>query len=130
MYFDREELRLTVGRKNLEQQTREVLNEKEAEAVLEYLANCDVDLAQNWKLRNRNNQERLTSGDPKELCNVIRGLLMLKAKRKGDLSTGDRGQLTRALEMLAEELVHALGRDSVESMVDELRDTCNTNIAA
>jgi RNA polymerase-interacting CarD/CdnL/TRCF family regulator len=130
MYFDREELKLIVGRKNLEEQTREVLDEKEAEAVLEYLASCETKLAKNWKKRSRNNQERLTSGDPKELCDVIRGLILLKHKRKGDLSNSDRGQLNRALEMLAEELVFALGRESIESMVEELRTTCRTTIAA
>jgi RNA polymerase-interacting CarD/CdnL/TRCF family regulator len=130
MYFDREELKLTVGRKNLDDQIREVLDEKEAEAVMEYLANCDTKLAKNWKQRSRNNQERLTSGDPKELCDVIRGLLLLKHKRKGDLSNSDRGQLNRALEMLAEELVYALGRESVDNMVEELRETCRETIAA
>ena len=130
MYFDREELKLTVGRKNLDDQIREVLNEDEAETVLEYLSNCDAKLAKNWKKRSRNNQERLTSGDPMKLCDVIRGLLLLKHKRKGDLSNSDRRQLNRALELLAEELVHALGRDSLEHMMEELRETCKTTIAA
>jgi RNA polymerase-interacting CarD/CdnL/TRCF family regulator len=65
-----------------------------------------------------------------KLCDVIRGLLLLKHKRKGDLSNSDRRQLNQALELLAEELVHALGRDSLENMMEELRETCKTTIAA
>lgn len=130
MYFDREELKLTVGKKNLDDQIRETLSEEEAEAVLEYLENCDTKLAKSWKKRSRNNHERLISGDPKKLCDVIRGLLLLKHKRKGDLSNSDRKHLNRALEMLAEELVHALDRESIEEMMAELRDTCNSGIAA
>lgn len=130
MYFDREELKLTVGKKNLDEQIREVLDEGEAEKVLDYLGNCDTKLAKNWKTRNRNNQERITSGDPMQLCDVVRGLLMLKHKRKGDLSNSDRMQLNRALELLAEELVHALDRDSMEDMMEELRGTCRSTIAA
>ncbi len=130
MYFNRDDLKLTVGRKNLEAQIREILDEEEAKEVLEYLATSTATLSQNWKQRNRNNHERLTSGDPKELCDLIKGLTQLKKKRGGDLSNSDRTQLARAIEILAEELFFALERGSVELVMDEIRETCQNNLAA
>lgn len=130
MYFDREGLQLTVGRKNLDEQIREILDRKQAKEVLEYMRTRGPELATNWKKRNRNNHERLTSGDPKALCDVVSGLLMLQHKRKGELSNSDRQQLNRALELLAEELAFALKRDSLEELIDEIRETCRATIAA
>ena len=130
MYFIREDLKLTVSRKNLEREIREILSEAEGEKILQHLANCEKDLSDNWKTRNRNNQERLTSGDPYELCEVIKGLSALKKKKKGELSNSDRTHLNRALEMLAEELCIALEKTSTEDMMAELREACQLGSAA
>lgn len=130
MYFDRQDLELTVGRKNLDEQIREILDEQSAKEVMNYLATCEGELSKNWKLRNRNNQERLTSGDPKELCILIKGLSNLKKQRGGDLSNSDRLQLNRAVEILAEELFFALERESLDNVIDEIRDTCLHSVAA
>ena len=130
MYFDREDLKLMVGRKNLNDQIREILDEDEAREVLDYLTSCTTVLSKNWKQRNKNNQERLTSGDPKDLCHLIRGLIQLKKTRGGQLSNSDRGQLNRAVDLLAEELFFALERDSVDTMMEEIRTTCRESLAA
>lgn len=130
MYFDRQDLKLTVGRKNLDDQIREILDEEEAKEVMDYLSTCKGMLSKNWKQRNRNNQERLTSGDPKELCVMIKGLIKLKKQRGGDLSNSDRSQLNRAVEILAEELFFALERESLDNVMDEIRQTCLEAIAA
>jgi CarD family transcriptional regulator, regulator of rRNA transcription len=124
MHFERDDLKLTVGRKNLDDQIREILDEDEAQEVLEYLSSCETDLSENWKKRNKNNQERLTSGDPKDLCDLIHGLIQLKKKRGGDLSNSDRSQLNRAVEILAEELFFALERESIDNVMEEIRSTC------
>lgn len=129
MYFDREDLKLIVGRKNLETQIREILKEEEAEKIMKYLTTCETDLSTNWKTRNRNNQERLTSGDPYELCEVIKGLVALKQKRKGELSTSDKMQLNRALDLLAEELTIALEKSSTEDMLAELKEASRVTAA-
>lgn len=130
MYFDRQDLKLTVGRKNLDDQIREILDEEAAKEVMDYLSTCKGKLSKNWKQRNRNNQERLTSGDPKELCVVIKGLIALKKQRGGDLSNSDRSQLNRAVEILAEELFFSLERESLDNVMEEIRHTCLQSIAA
>lgn len=130
MYFDRQDLELTVGRKNFDEQIREILDEESAKEVLSYLATCQGKLSTNWKLRNRNNQERLTSGDPKELCELIKGLSNLKKQRGGDLSNSDRLQLNRAVEILAEELFFALERESLDNVIEEIQHTCQQSVAA
>ena len=130
MYFDREDLKLMVGRKKLDEQIRAVIGKEEANEILEYLSTCTTILSKNWKQRNKKNQERLTSGDPKDLCDLIRGLLQLKKNRGGDLSGSDRAQLSRALEILAEELVLALDRECVDNVMEEIRTTCLDSLAA
>jgi RNA polymerase-interacting CarD/CdnL/TRCF family regulator len=130
MYFDRDDLKLTVGQKNLDSKIREVLDEEEAREVLDYLASCGAKLSKNWRARNKNNQERLTSGDPKALCDLIKGLIQLKRSKGGELSNSDRAQLNRAVEILAEELFFSLERDSVTNLMEEIRHTCRATLAA
>ncbi|HIB66056.1 MAG TPA: hypothetical protein EYO33_13330 [Phycisphaerales bacterium] len=129
LYFENSEMKLTVLKKDLDEQVREILSEEEALEILNYLGSHDETLAQNWKTRNRKNKERLTSGDPRELCTVAKGLLMLKQKKNGMLSTADRNQLQKALNLLAEELARALDEDP-QNMEDKLREVCMDSMAA
>jgi CarD family transcriptional regulator len=119
MHFEREGLNLTVGQKSLESQTRDVLTEAEGEKIMQHLASSEEALSGDWKTRNKGNQERLTSGDPYQLCEIIRGLGALKKKR-GELSNTDRAQLARALDLLSEELTIALEKTSTEEMLAEI----------
>jgi RNA polymerase-interacting CarD/CdnL/TRCF family regulator len=116
-------------KKDLDDQVREILTEDEAHEIIEYLSSFDDKLAKNWKKRNRNNKERLTSGDPRELCAVAKGLMKLKNKRKAPLSNGDRAQLQKAFRLLAEELGRVLDEEP-EIMEEKLRETCIDSIAA
>lgn len=128
LFFEREELRLTIPKKDLDEHVRDILSEDEAQEVIEYLSHYDERLAKNWKSRNRNNQERLTSGDPKQLCIVAKGLIKLK-KRKKSLSNSDRKQLQRALALLAEELGRVFDEEPTV-MEERLRETCLDSLAA
>lgn len=129
LYFEDSEMKLTLLQKDLDEQVREILSEDEAMEILNYLGDEDHKLNKNWKVRNRNNKERLTSGDPRELCIVAKGLLRLKKKKNGVLSTADRNQLQTALNLLAQELGRALDEDP-SSMEDKLREVCMDSIAA
>lgn len=119
---------MTVLKKNLDDQVREVLSEDEALEIIEYLSSYDQKLAKNFKARNRNNQERLTSGDPRQLCAVAKGLIRLKRSRKS-LSNSDRAQLHRALHLLAEELAAVLDEEPA-AMEDKIREVCLDSLAA
>lgn len=55
----------------------------------------------------RENQERLSSGDPLELCAVAKGLIRLRSQRP--LAASDSAQLKKSLSLLAEEICVVLG---------------------
>ncbi len=122
-------MNLSLLKSDLDEQVREILTEDEAHEVIEYLCNFDEKLAKNWKSRNANNHERLTSGDPRELCQVAKGLIRLKFNRDKPLSNTDRGQLKQALRLLAEELARVLGEEA-GVMNDRLRAACRDSLAA
>ena len=129
LYFPHEGLRLSLRRDDLEDQVREILTEEEAHEIINYLAGFDEKLAKNWKRRNANNKERLTSGDPREVCQVAKGLMRLKKQRKKPLSNSDRRQLQKAFRLLAEELGRVLDEEA-EVMEDKLREACRDSLAA
>ena len=129
LYFPHEELRLSILKKNLDDQVREILTEDEAHEVIEYLSSFDEKLAKNWKSRNKNNQERLNSGDPRDLCEVAKGLMRLKKRREKPLSRSDRKQLKEAFRLLAEELGRVLD-EKPETMRLKLREACIDSLAA
>ena len=129
LYFPHEGLRLSVRRDDLEDQVREILTEEEAHEIIDYLAGFDEKLAKNWKKRNANNKERLTSGNPREVCQVAKGLMRLKKQRKKPLSNSDRRQLQKAFRLLAEELGRVLDEEA-EVMEDKLREACRDSLAA
>lgn len=129
LYFPHQQMNLSILRSDLDDQVREILTEDEAHEIIEYLCDFDEKLAKNWKSRNANNQERLTSGDPRELCQVAKGLMRLKSNRDKPLSNTDRNQLKKALRMLAEELGRVLG-EKAEVMNARLREACRDSLAA
>lgn len=129
LYFENSEMQLTLLQKDLDEHVREILTEEEALEIINYLSQEVLELAGNWKTRNQKNKERLTSGDPKDLCVVAKGLMELKKKKNGMLSTADRSQLQKALDLLAEELGHALNEEAAR-MEEKLREVCLDSIAA
>jgi CarD family transcriptional regulator len=118
VHFEREDLEFTTTPRRLEASVRSVLDDHQARAILTHLAKCDRDLASEYKVRHRNNQNRLTSGDPYKLCDVIAGLRRLRRK-KGSLSRTDSEHLRRATGMLSEELALALDCAASPQAIEE-----------
>lgn len=106
---------------------REPLARAHVERLLEHLKECPSKLAGDWKVRNRRNLERLASGDPYQLCELIKGLLWRARQRP--LANSDREQLQKATELLSRELAHALGRDH-KAVAQDLETICQKGFVA
>ena len=102
LYFPREELRVSMPKNKLDDSVRKPLTPKHAKSILATPTDNLEPLHTSWKVRNRKNQERLSSGDPLELLTVLRGLQALKEK-KGSLNNSDRKHLDLSLDLLTEE---------------------------
>ena len=94
---------------------RPIIDEQQADEVLEQLSKIEVDVTQNWNRRYRENMLRIKSGDLLEVARVIK-CLMQRDSEKG-LSTGDRKMLRSAKQILISELV--LSKNSSYEEVEE-----------
>lgn len=105
--FERLKLDLKLPQARLAECSRAVLDSHQARGVLEHLSRSDKVLAEEYRVRRKNNLERLSSGDPYELCDVIAGLRRLREKQ-GRLSRTDEEHLRTATLVLADELAVSL----------------------
>ena len=96
---------------------RPVIGSDAADEVLAEFKRMEVDDAQNWNRRYRENMTRLKSGDLGEVSKVVKSLMVREKQRS--LSTGERKMLCTAKQILMSELVLAkkLSYDIVESML-------------
>lgn len=96
---------------------RPVICRTEADRIMELLSSEEVDMAQNWNHRYRENMLRLKSGNLEEVARVVKGLLL--RDRIKNLSTGERKMLHFAKEILISELVLAqnLSYEEVEESI-------------
>jgi CarD family transcriptional regulator, regulator of rRNA transcription len=108
LFFDREDLKVSLPAKKLEETIRKPISQDSATEILRTNSGNLEPLNSSWKVRNRKNLERLSSGDPLQLLTVFRGLQALKIK-KGSLNNSDRRHLNMSLELLTEEFSVALG---------------------
>ena len=99
---------------------RRVINGSEAEKVLEDFSGYEIEEAQSWNKRYRENMMRIKSGDIYEVAHVVKTLIT-RDRNKG-LSTGERKMLANAKHILISELVLAknLDQDEVETIIEEL----------
>lgn len=86
---------------------RNPISAREAEKLLNHLQNWDGKVSSQWKARANANQEALERGDPFGYAEVYKGLSRLEAE--GTLRNTDRAHLNQSLELLVEEIAHALG---------------------
>ena len=102
---------------------RNVIDKAEAEKVINVLEQDETEMEKNWNTRDRENMDKMKSGNIYEIADVVRNL-SFKQKEKG-LSTGEKKMLHNAKQILVSELVlaeHAT-QDEVEELVDNKINT-------
>ena len=96
---------------------RSVISKEQAKGILKHFETLDVDMSQPWGKRYKENVDRLKTGDPMEIAEVVK-TLMLREKTVG-LSIGDRQLLINAKNVFAGELSLALEQDG-DALREEL----------
>jgi CarD family transcriptional regulator len=124
-YYDVEfpygNLRLMVPMANTEQLgIRDVMSADKIPQVIEHIKKADGEnMNQNWNKRQRENLEKIRSGNIFEVAEVYKFLYLRDTARA--LSTGEKKMLTNAKHILFSELVLACGGEfeEIEAMVLE-----------
>jgi CarD family transcriptional regulator len=119
LYFEHDELTLTVLEKNLPEAVRRVISPEEANNLLGQLSSWNGKSTRQWKARANAHQNALDSGDPFEYAKVLKGLVLIESE--GSLRTSDRAHFKRSLYLLTEELACALkkSRRQVSKLIDQ-----------
>jgi CarD family transcriptional regulator len=101
---------------------RPCVSKNEAKKVLKVLTEDESSVAANWSRRFKNNLEKLHSGDPYEVAEVLRNLA-IRDREKG-LSAGEKRMITKARQILISELSFATEKseDEAEAMIDGILD--------
>lgn len=95
---------------------RMVMDDKELEEVYDILRERDVDLnQQTWNRRYRAYLEKIQTGSPYEIAEVLRDLNLLKFQKT--LSFGERKMLDKAQRLLVQEM--AVAKEATEAAVIE-----------
>ena len=101
---------------------RPVMDSESAEAIIEAMADLEIDMTQNWNRRYRENMLRIKSGDLYEVARVVKGLM--SRERQRGLSTGERKMLHSAKQILISEIVLAQS-----ASYEEVEQRINTTLA-
>jgi CarD family transcriptional regulator len=101
---------------------RPVVSKNEVKKVLKVLTEDETSVAANWSRRFKNNLEKLHSGDPYEVAEVLRNLA-IRDREKG-LSAGEKRMITKARQILISEVAYATGKNDAEAelMIDAVLD--------
>ncbi len=86
---------------------RPIVSETEVEGVLDVLAAESTPMDENWNRRYRENMDKLRTGDPVKVAEVIRNLMRVERAKR--LSTGEKKLLANARQILASEIVLVRG---------------------
>jgi CarD family transcriptional regulator len=97
---------------------RKPVSKEDVDDLLEVLRRRDMRLPTNWSRRFKNHQEKLKTGDPYEVAEVVRNLEV--RRRESGISNAERDMLAHARMTLTTELAISLGIDSdaAELIVD------------
>ena len=104
---------------------RPIICKEDAEQVLNHFSAFHVDTEQPWGKRYKENMDRLKTGDPMEIAEVVKAL-MLRDKMAG-LSIGDRQLMLTAKNIFVGELSMAL-ECTCEDIREELSKTIEASI--
>jgi CarD family transcriptional regulator len=101
---------------------RPVVSKAQVKKILKVLTEAETISAANWSRRFKNNLEKLHSGDPFEVAEVLRNL-SIRDREKG-LSAGEKRMIHKARQILISELSHAAGKseEDAEVMIDDVLD--------
>ncbi len=96
---------------------RKIISIEEYERVIEsFKGKDDTEESTNWNRRNRENLEKMKSGDVFEIASVIKGLL--KRESKKNLSSSEKKMLGTSMQILVSEL--ALASDKKDEEVKKI----------
>lgn len=107
---------------------REVISKDDAKKVLDFFRTYEIGNDTNWNKRQRENIEKLKSGDICRVAGVLKEL-MSSEKRKG-LSTSERKTLGSARQIVLSELIMSeiASESDIELILDEcVRETLGQN---
>lgn len=98
---------------------RTVMSETELSGVLSTLTHQSTEMSTNWNRRYRENMEKLKTGDPFEVAEVVRNLTRLDREKR--LSTGEKKMLSNAKQILQSEiiLVRELDQFMAAALIDQ-----------
>ena len=101
---------------------RPCVSKNEVKKILKVLTEDETSVAANWSRRFKNNLEKLHSGDPYEVAEVLRNLA-IRDREKG-LSAGEKRMITKARQILISELSFATEKseDEAEALIDGILD--------
>jgi CarD family transcriptional regulator len=99
---------------------RACVSKNEAKKILKVLTEEESSVAANWSRRFKNNLEKLHSGDPYEVAEVLRNLA-IRDREKG-LSAGEKRMITKARQILISELATGKSDDEAEAVIDGVLD--------
>ena len=92
---------------------RQIVSEEEMEGAMEVLAGESTPMHKNWNKRQRDNLDKLKTGDVKEVAEVVRNLL--RSEREKGLSAGEKRMLANARQIFESELLMVLDVTSVRA---------------
>ena len=98
---------------------RDVISRDEIDKVMDVLKAPSSEMSGNWNHRNRENMEKLKTGDIFEVAEVVRNLVRIE--REKHLSTGEKKMLANAKQILSSEIILVTGssEEEAEQMIDE-----------
>ncbi len=99
---------------------RPVVSGKTIDKVMKVLASDSTPMDENWNRRTRENMDKLRTGNPCKVAEVVRNLTRVERTKK--LSMGEKKLLANARQILASEIVLVKGI-SEESALDKIDRT-------
>ena len=98
---------------------RYIVGASDIDDVVSVLHSDSTPMSDNWNKRNRDNMEKLKTGDLKAIAEVVRNLLRADHRKK--LSTGEKKMLNNAKQLLLSEfvLVKNISVDNADQMIED-----------
>ena len=98
---------------------RYIVKNTDLEDVVTVLHSESTPMSDNWNKRNRDNMEKLKTGDLKEIAEVVRN--QLRADHRKKLSTGEKKMLNNAKQLLLSEvvLVKDISADNADKFIED-----------